>query len=121
MVSRIEGVPVIAKRRDRVPARLYNLWRRSRMHLGVEQSLSLPGMKEMELILEAHAWVVVDHNRNQVPVLAWVDFQVSPQRGLHESVPCTLNYYHFMASSLRGKVVNAMGDELEKRLKLAGW
>ena len=87
------------------------------MHLGTPVRVFLPGLKEMELILEANAWIVVDHNRGEVPVLAWVDFRPSSQRGLHEPVDCTLNYYHFMASGLRGKVLACMEEALEKRLR----
>ncbi len=71
----------------------------------------------MELILEHDAWVVVDHNRGEIPVLAWTDFRPSRDRGLHEPVPCVLNYYHFMASGLRGKVLERMADALEQRLR----
>ncbi len=117
MASRIDGVPVYAERHDQVPAVLYNLWRRARMRLGTPIHVSLPGLKEMELILESRSWVVVDHNRGEVPVLAWTGFRPSPQRGLHEPVDCTLNYYHFMASGLRGKVLDRMEEALEKELR----
>jgi len=117
MGQRIEGIPVFAERTDEVPAVLYNLWRRARMRLGTPIQVRLPGMKEMELILEHDAWVVVDHNRGEVPVLAWVDFRPARERRLHEPVPCTLNYYHFMASGLRARVLEHMQDALEKRLR----
>ncbi len=118
-MSRIQGIPVFAERPDRVPARLYNLWRRVRMRVPGPIHLTLPDLKEMELILERDAWVVVDHNRGEVPVLAWVDFRIPPIRSLHEPVECTLNYYHFMASGLRARVLERLEDalicELRKR------
>jgi len=113
----IEDIPVFAARCDVVPARHYNLWRRARMRLGTPIAIGLPELKEMELILEHDAWVVIDHNRHQVPVLAWTAFSPPPERGLHEPVPCTLNYYHFMASSLRAPVLDYLFTGLEKRLR----
>ena len=117
MISRIDGVPVFAARPDEIPAGLYNLWRRALMRLGPPIQIPLPGLKEMELILERRAWVVVDRNRTGVPVLAWTDFRPAPMRGLHEPVACTLNYYHFMASGLRGRVLERIEAGLEARLK----
>ncbi|RMG34472.1 MAG: hypothetical protein D6720_09210 [Gammaproteobacteria bacterium] len=116
-MSRIDGIPIFAARRDQVPARLYNLWRRALMRMGRDIHLRLHGLKEMELILERDAWVVVDHNRNKVPVLAWVDFQVPPVRTLHEPIPCTLNHYHFMASGLRARVLELLEEALEQEFR----
>ena len=116
-MSRIDGIPVFAQRQDQVPAPIYNLWRRARMRIPGPIHLALPGLKEMELILEREAWVVVDHNRAEIPVLAWVDFRVPAMRGLHEPVDCTLNYYHFMASGLRARVLELMQAALEAELK----
>ncbi len=117
MGRRIAGVPVFAARQDQVPAVLYNLWRRARMRLGSPVELPLRGLKEMSLVLEHDAWVVVDRNRGEVPVLAWVDFRPPPDRALHEPVPCTLNYYHYLASGLRARVLDRMQDALEHRLR----
>ncbi len=117
MGARIQDVPVFAARPDRVPAVLYNLWRRARMRLGTPLEVDLPGLKEMLLVLEHDAWVVVDRNRGEVPVLAWVDFRPGSNRGLHEPVECTLNYYHFLASGVRGRVLARMEDQLEAWLR----
>ena len=87
------------------------------MHLGTPISVRLPGLKGIELILEANAWIVLDRSRGEVPVLAWVDFRPSSQRGLHEPVDCTLHYYHYMASGIRAKVLERMADVLETALR----
>ncbi|GAB4351237.1 MAG: hypothetical protein Kow006_15020 [Gammaproteobacteria bacterium] len=116
MASRIDDIPVFAARPDRIDAPLYNLWRRARKHLHPPLRLQLPDLKEMALIVEDQAWVVVDQNRADVPVLAWVDFQDKGRDALHEPVPCTLNYYHFMASHLRAKVLECLEGALEKAI-----
>ncbi len=117
MVSHIQGVPVFAQRADQIPAPLYNLWRRARMRAQLPLRMTLPGMKGMALILEPAAWVVVDGGRSDVPVLAWVEFAPPPERGIHEPVPCKLNYYHYLASGLRARVLEHLEQHLEARLK----
>ena len=110
-------MPVYAAREDLLEASLYNLWRRARAHHDLPMRVELPGIKQMVLILEADKWVIVDQNQYDLPVLAWVDFQDEHRSAIHTPVPCTLNYYHFMASSLRGKVLKIMEAALEKHLK----
>ena len=116
-MKRLEGVPVFAQRSDQVEARLYNLWRRARMHRAVPLRVPLPGLKEMLLIVEHDGWVVVDRNRFEVPVLAWVDFQERGRSELHAPVECSLNYYHFMASGLRSQVLEILEEALLHQLK----
>jgi hypothetical protein len=109
-------MPVYASRPCELDAAQYNLWRRARLHLGSPLRLSMPGLKQMVLILEDDSWVVVDENQYDLPVLAWVKFQDSHRDNLHKPVPCTLNYYHYMASSVRGKVLARMSETLEALL-----
>lgn len=115
--SRLDGVPIYAQRDDVIPAPLYNLWRRARMRFGAPIHIRMACLKEMELYLEHTAWVVVDRNRAEVPVIAWTAFAPAPERGIHEPVPCKLNYYHYMASGIRARVLECMQDGLERRLK----
>jgi hypothetical protein len=115
-MRRLQGVPAIARRADRVEARLYNLWRRARMYRLLPLRVSLPAMAEMVLIVERDGWVVVDRNRNEVPVLAWVEFHDQGRDRLHDPVECSLHYYHFMASGLRGRVLEILETALEQQL-----
>lgn len=117
MTTRIVDMPILASRPAEMEAGIYNLWRRARLHLGIPLRLSLPGMAHMILILDEDSWVVVNENQNDLPVLAWVDFEDNHRDSLHKPIPCTLNYYHFMASSLRGKVLERMAEALQDRLQ----
>ena len=116
MTTRIDDMPVYAARADHLDAALYNLWRRSRLRLGSPLRLPLPGLKQMVLILDDDSWVVVDEVQYDLPVLAWVNFRDHGRDNLYKPIPCTLNYYHYMASRLRGKVLVLMGEALEARL-----
>ena len=116
MVTRIHDMPVYAARTDQIEAPLYNLWRRARLHLEMPLRIDLPGLKQMALILEEDSWVVVDQCQYDLPVLAWVGFQDVGRTTLHTPVTCTMNYYHYMASHLREKVLTRMVEALETRL-----
>ena len=116
-MSRIHDMPVYASRDDELDAALYNLWRRARLHLPMPQRIDLPPSRQMVLVVDRDHWEVVDQNQNDLPMLAWVDFQDAGRSSLHTPVPCTLNFYHYMASRLRGKALERLAEELEHRLK----
>lgn len=116
MTTRIGDMQVIAARHCELEASLYNLWRRARLHLGSPLRLPMPDLKQMVLILEDDSWVVVDEVQYDLPVLAWVNFQDRHRDNIYKPVPCTLNFYHYMASSIRGKVLALMGEQLEALL-----
>ena len=118
-MSRILTMPVYASRDDEVEAALYNLWRRAKLHLRLPLRFELPPSTQMVLIIEQDHWVVVDQNQYDLPMLAWVDFQDKGRSDLYTPVACTLNYYHYMASQLRKKVLVQMSEILEARLKNA--
>ncbi len=116
-MSRIHEMPVYASRDDELDAALYNLWRRARLHAKLPLRVELSPSKQMVLIVDNDHWVVVDQNQYDLPMLAWVDFQDEGRSSLHTPVKCTLNFYHYMASRLRGAALQALQDELERRLK----
>ncbi len=68
------------------------------------------------MILDEHEWVCADENQNDIPILAWVEFEDRGRDTLHLPVKCKLNYYHFAASKVRSHSLEMMQDELEKRL-----
>ncbi len=116
MVTRINDMPVYGAQTEQMEASLYNLWRRARLHLHMPLRIELPGLKQMVLIVEDDCWVVVDQSQYDLPVLAWVDFQDTGRTTLHKPVTCTLNFYHYLASHLREKVLARMGEALKSRL-----
>ena len=115
----LDGIPVFAERADEVDARLYNLWRRARLHLDLPIRLPLPGLSGMVMLLEEHEWICVDERLNDVPVLAWVEFEDRHRDALHLPVRCRLNYYHYAASKIRADALAAMEAELEAAVKEA--
>ncbi len=117
MTTRITDMPVMVSRPASVEASVYNLWRRSRLKLGPYTRLPMEGLPQIVLILDEDAWVVVNERQYDLPILAWVDFQDEHRDNLHKPIACTLNYYHYMASSVRAKVLARMAAALDEALK----
>ena len=69
--------------------------------------ISLPKLRSLDLILEDDAWIIVDRELNDIPVLAWLDFETK-SRGLHEPVVCKLNLYHAHGLIIVEKAMEAM-------------
>ncbi len=115
-MSRTGEVPCFARRADQVEARLYNLWRRARLHLTMPVRIPLPGQPGVVMILEANEWVCVDARQNDLPILAWVEFEDRGRDALHLPVRCKLNYYHFAASRYRSRALEAMAEGLSRLL-----
>lgn len=116
-MSRLNDVPCYARRADRLEARLYNLWRRARLHLCLPIRIPLPEQAGVVMIVETRELICVNARHNDLPILAWVEFEDSRRSALHTPVPCKLNYYHFAASRYRARALEAMTEELERRLR----
>lgn len=115
-MSRIADVPYCAQRDDEVEAKLYNLWRRAKRRFTMPLRLPLLDYPGFVMILEARAWVCADERQNDIPILAWVEFEDEGRDALHLPVKCKLNYYHFAASKVRAHSLELVQAELEKRL-----
>ncbi len=112
-------LPYIARHRDEVPARLYNLWRLARARLGLPLRFELPGLKGLELVLDEQGWVCRDPQLNDFPVVAWSEFEAAGRSALDAPVACELRYYHMGGSKVRLKVLELMAEILEARLAAA--
>jgi hypothetical protein len=115
-VSRVRDVPVYQQRDDEVTARLYNLWRRAKLHFDLPLRIPLEGYRGLVMLLEEHEWVIVNERQNDLPVIAWVEFEDQGRDALHVPVKCKLNFYHFAASKVRAHSLELMEEALEHKL-----
>ena len=116
-MSRIADVPYCAQRDAEIDAILYNLWRRAKLHFSMPLRLPLVDYSGFVMVLEENEWVCVDERQNDLPILAWVEFEDQGRDALHLPVKCKLNYYHFAASKVRAHSLELMQKELENRLQ----
>jgi len=116
MSSRLDDIPIYELIGSSITAANYNLVQIAFKRLGEPVEIPLTGLRRLELILDHDAWVVVDHDMNDIPILAWTDFQVEGRSALHESVPCHLKTYHMHAKVILERVTEFMEQELAARI-----
>lgn len=121
MSSRLDDVPVYQQRPVKLAAADFNRVQIALKRLGEPLRIPLVGLRTLELVLEKDAWIVIDNGLNEVPVLAWTDFQVAARSSLHEGIPAVLKIYHAHAMVILNKVTAQMQSALQERIeKLAG-
>ena len=102
----------------KVDARYYNHVQTALKKLGPEIRIRLTGLKHLDLIIQKDAWIVVDRVLNDVPVVAWMDFQVHHRESLHEPIACEIRIWHALAGMIMTRTLAAMdymlGEELDE-------
>ena len=116
MSGRLDDIPVYELADTSVTAATYNLVQIAFNRLGESIEIPLTGLRRLELILDRDAWIVVDHDMNDIPILAWTDFKVGGRSTLHEPVPCLLKTYHMHANVILERVSEFMEQELAARI-----
>jgi hypothetical protein len=118
MYTRHDEVPQFDSRTGKVDAVYYNHVQTALKKLGPQIRLKIPKLKHLDLILQKDAWIIVDIVLNDVPIVAWSDFQTEHRDNLHEPVPCKIRYYHYAARMVMNRTLEAMelmlGELLEE-------
>lgn len=93
----------------------FNAIRLGILRLGSPLTLNLDAIKGLRCTLDDHAWVFVDRYVNDMPILAWMNFE--SRNTLNETIPCELRLYHFKAEMLVDKALDALQDEIAEQLR----
>ena len=112
MYTRHDEVPVFEYRSCQMDAAIYNHVQLALKRIGEALRLSIPGLKTLELILQDDAWIVVDRAFNDVPIVAWADFDTHARCALHEPVPCRIRLFHANGGMVLKRVLEAMDAQL---------
>jgi hypothetical protein len=116
MYERLRDVPALDQYPSRVPAAVWNAFRRYWMHEHRPTCFGLQELPPMSLLLDEREWVLVDSSLYDLPILCWSDFRDDGRAALHEAVPCTVRQYHQGAAKIRDRALSLMAEELEARL-----
>jgi hypothetical protein len=117
MYERLKDFPALDRYPSRIPAPVWNIWRRYRLHEGRETCFGLEGLPPMSVILADDEWVIVDTYLYDLPILAWSEFGDAGRESLHEPIPCVVRHFHQGASMVRNKALGLLAEELEARLR----
>ncbi len=116
MKSRIEDVPKLRTISTEIEGGRYNQVRLGLLRLGSPIRMALPGLRGMDVIVDAKAWVCVDRTLYDLPVLAWTDFEHRQRSAIHEPVRCLLHYYHVHADLITETVLSTLLSVLAEQL-----
>jgi len=115
MKSYLTDIPVYKTLKTAVSAEHFNLVQIALKRLDSPIRLELPKLRTLDFMLDQETWIIVDRSLNDIPVMAWLDFE-KKDRGLHEPLNCTLNLYHAHANIIHPRVIEAMTLLLGERL-----
>jgi hypothetical protein len=107
MKSYLADIPVYERLKTTVSAEHFNLVKIALKRLGSPIRLELPKLRTLDFLLDEETWIIVDRSLNDIPVMAWLDFETK-NRSLHEPLNCTLNLYHAHANIIKPRVIEAM-------------
>jgi len=106
MKSRLNDIPILKSVPTYIESRHYNRIRIGIDRLGPPLRVELLNLRGLDLVADNEAWVCVDRTMNDLPILAWTDFEVSKRTSLIEAVGCRLNFYHSHADLICGSVLS---------------
>lgn len=95
-----------------VEAACYNRVRLALMHAGKSVRVALPNHRGLEMILENRHWLCVNGILDDLPVLAFHDFEIAGRTELHAPVRCRLSFYHSHAGLVMGSVLDDLMQAL---------
>jgi len=115
MYTRHLEIDTLATRPGRkVDAEYYNHVQAALKKLGPEIRFRL--IKHLDLIVQKDAWIVVDRVLNDMPIVGWMNFDVSHRKSLHEPIECEVRFWHAAATMIMKQTLEIMdlmlGEEL---------
>ena len=112
--TRLNDIPTLKSLPSTVPAERFNRVRLALRRLENPLRIELPKLRTLDFILEDEMWAIVDRDLNDIPVVAWTDFEY--RSSLHQPVQCTLRHYHAHADAIMDKALEKLDTILEARL-----
>ena len=116
MKTRLENLPRYQTEHTVVEAPLLNLIKLALIRIKSPLRLSISSLKNIDVILEHEYWACIDSSLNDIPVLAWTDFQTSARSDLHTPIDCKLYSFHAQADLIINTVINDIQSQLKSRL-----
>lgn len=114
MMRRLREMPRYSIADSTIEASHYNQIRLALQRLPTPIRLRLDGLNHVDLIIDGDSWVCVDTTLNDLPIVAWTDFD-SRRQGLHHPINCKLHYFHYKAGLLVLKALNAARAQLAEQ------
>ena len=117
MKTRINDLPIFERRPFEMDAELYNTVTVALHRLKPPFRIPLDGLRGLEMLIDDELWICVDTSMNDLPVMAWVEFNAHERQSLHQPVPCELRLYHGQAGVILSRALDRIYASLRQALK----
>lgn len=114
--SRLHSLPVYERSPGEVAATHYNRVRLALLRLDGGLCCPLARLRGLQMVLTPEFWACIDRTLNDVPIIAWVDFQMHGRDSLIAPVCCEVRRYHAHADRLLPTLWEDLLAELDQRL-----
>lgn len=109
--------PALRVMKKVIPAGDYNRVRIGLSGKKLPWRLNTPKIRCLQFVLNDSAWVCVDECQDDLPILAWTDFDVAQRESLGAPVSCKLRLYHMHAGLVMGSALETLVETVETHYK----
>ena len=114
--TRHNEVLILDQRPGDVDAGYFNKAQIALKRIGKQIRFKIPALNHLDLIVQKDAWIIVDRVLNDMPIVAWTDFQTDGRENLHEPITCEIRLYHFAARMILNTTLEAMETILSESI-----
>lgn len=116
MIKRLTDIPVYSSTQATIDAEIYNTIRLATQRLPLPIRLSLPRFHYIDLVIDHDSWACVDRSINDLPIVAWTEFDISQRAALHLPLSCKISRYHFQSEQIAEGALTFAVIALEQQL-----
>ncbi len=116
MKSMLDKLPRYSTEEVSLPAPLYNKVKLGLLWIDKSLVFDIHGLRNLEVILDSETWICRDISLNNIPILAWTEFNTANRVNLHEPVSCKLYTYHAHAMLIIDTLLEQVDLELTRQL-----
>jgi len=116
MIKRLKDIPVYSSAQVSIEAEVFNTIRIATQRLSLPIRLTLPRFQYIDVVIDHESWACVDRSLNDLPVIAWTDFEITQRSALHLPINCKVSHYHFQSSQVIEGALSFIKMTLENRL-----
>jgi hypothetical protein len=116
MIKRLTDIPVYSSAQVSIEAEIFNTIRIATQRLALPIRLTLPRFQYIDVVIDHDSWACVDRSLNDLPVIAWTEFEITNRIALHLPVNCKISNYHFQSSQVLAGALTFTKMALERKL-----
>ena len=119
MIKRLNDIPVYSSNQTTIEAAVFNTIRLATQRLTLPIRMTLPRFQYLDIIIDHDSWACVDRSLNDLPVVAWTEFETASRTTLHLPITCKVSNYHFQSSQIVDGALAFTQMALERKLSAA--